>query len=140
VAAVRPRAQQIHPPRDGKEPPPSELVRKSAEDEGTDHLANEIDRCDVAHGSWGHAERILSLRRSATSLAIVISSPSSTQATPSVITMWVWNRDQCIRSTRTGMSVLTGSDSVFAIAYTVPFEKEISIEKGCGVSASSLKG
>jgi hypothetical protein len=63
----------------------------------------------------------------------VISSPSRIHATPSAITIRVWNRDQCIRSTRAGMSVLIGSNSVFVIAYIVPFEKEISIEKECGV-------
>src|ERR1700756_5117661 len=46
---------------------------------------------------------VFSVRSGLTLLAIVISSPSSTHATPSAVTSLVWNRDHGSRSIRAGI-------------------------------------
>ena len=82
-------------------------VRQSAEEERAEHLTEQVDGPDgERHTGRRQVQRLLAADQAGdVRLAIVISRPSSTQATPRATTSIVWNRDQPSRSRRAGTSV-----------------------------------
>ena len=62
----------------------------------------------------------LSLSTAPSALTIVISRPSNTQATPSAITILVWNGAQDSRSMRAGIRLRTEGSEAWEIATDHP--------------------
>ena len=108
--------EEIDPERDHEKVPAAPLVRQATEEEGSRHFAQEIDGADgKRHLARREVQGLRLADQRVTLLAMMISRPSSTHATPRATTSIVWNRDQPSRSSRAGIRLRMGSVSAWAV-------------------------
>ena len=81
----------------------AQLVRQLPEEQRADDLADQVPGGDVRDRAGRHVQRVVQGQVGPTLLAMVISRPSRTHATPSATTILVWNLDQGSRSIRAGI-------------------------------------